>query len=113
MSMGMLVTGLAGTGLMLAGCGNSGDEPTTQPVKVAEFGPTSRPDANPAAAPTFGKASGMGFSTGDAVHSGGTGSGLAGYHGTGTEGTNGTITDSHPVKLPVENPTSPAVPPQR
>jgi hypothetical protein len=46
-------------------------------------------------APSFGAPSGMGFSTGDAAHSGGQGGGLMGFHGTGKEGTSGAMTDMH------------------
>jgi hypothetical protein len=112
-SLALLTAGLAGGGLLLAGCGDPADQPTTKPAVVAEFGPTTRPDASPAGAPTYGKDSGMGFSTGDAAHSGGQGSGLMGYHGTGSVGTNGAITDSNAVKDPVDNPISPVLPPQR
>jgi hypothetical protein len=81
--------------------------------KPRHFGPTTRPDAHPASAVTFGKESGMGFSTGNAANSGGMGTGLMGYHGTGAEGTSGTITDAHAVHDPVKDPTTPLLPPQR
>jgi hypothetical protein len=111
--MWMFTVTTAVGGAMLAGCGDPADEPTTKPAVVAEFGPTTRPDASPGGAPTYGTPSGMGFSTGDAPHSGGQGSGLMGYHGTGSYGTNGTITDTTAVKDPVQNPVSPILPPQR
>jgi hypothetical protein len=63
--------------------------PSTQPVYGGAGG-----------APTFGTASGMGFSTGDAAHSDGQGSGLMGYHGTGSMGASGAITDKHEVVIP-------------
>jgi hypothetical protein len=58
----------------------------------------------------FGKPSGMGFATGDAVHTDGQGSGLMGYHGTGATGTGGTITDTHAVPPPPPT-TEPVLPP--
>jgi hypothetical protein len=56
--------------------------------------PGSETGSNPGGAPTFGKPTGMGFSTGDAAHSGGQGGGLMGYHNTGAAGTSGAITDA-------------------
>jgi len=75
--------------------------PATQPVEVA----------SPGAAPMYGQPSGMGFSTGDAIHTDGQGSGMAGYHGTGATGTLGTITDTHPAPAPTTQATPPVLPP--
>jgi hypothetical protein len=57
--------------------------------------------SDPGGAPTYGTASGMGFSTGNAAQAGGQGTGLMGFHGTGSAGTSGTITDTsapHPAQ---------------
>jgi hypothetical protein len=95
---GVMAVGLIGCG------GNDTAEtptsPTTQPIEAS----------SPGAAPTFGKASGMGFATGDAIHTDGQGSGMAGYHGTGAAGTAGTVTDTHPVGPPPAT-TEPVLPP--
>lgn len=95
----MLLTGL------LAGCGGDDNSaqsapPTTAPVAVA----------SPAGAPTFGTQSGMGFSTGDALHSDGAGSGLMGYNGTGKMGTSSAITDAHTISKPSFATTEPVLP---
>ena len=100
MRNGTWIVGLTGAMLLaVSGCGNSDSTeatatPTTAPVEVA----------SPGAAPTYGTASGMGFSTGDAAH-GGQGSGAMGYHGTGEMGTSLAITDKHPAAEP-EKPTT-------
>jgi hypothetical protein len=52
----------------------------------------------------------MGFSTGDAAHSDGQGSGLMGYHGTGAMGTSGAISDKHEVPAPPKSTTEPVLP---
>ena len=95
-------------GAMLLGLGGCDKEdvaatapPTTAPMAVA----------SPGAAPTFGTQSGMGFSTGDALHSGGAGSGLMGYNGTGKMGTSSAITDQHPIGKPAFPTTEPVLPP--
>lgn len=90
----------------LVGCGGdpAGETPPTSPNTA----PTEA--RSPGAAPSFGKPSGMGFSTGDAIHTDGQGSGMAGYHGTGATGTAGTITDTHEVPPPQAT-TEPVLPP--
>jgi hypothetical protein len=53
----------------------------------------------------------MGFSTGDAAHNDGSGSGLMGFHGTGAMGTSNAITDNHPAQAPTFPTTEPVLPP--
>jgi hypothetical protein len=89
--------------LAVGGCG--GDETAT--TDVPSTGPVV---ANPAGAPTYGQQSGMGFSTGDAAHCSGSGSGLAGYNGTGKAGTSSAITDMHPIGAPTFPTTQPVLP---
>ena len=91
--------------LAVAGCGKSDVTEDQLPPPPA---PTP---ASPGAAPTYGTASGMGFSTGDAAHSDGQGSGMMGYHGTGAAGTSGAITDQHEVPPPPASTTQPVLPP--
>ncbi len=88
----------------IAGCGRSDD---TALVPATTPPPTP---ASPGAAPTYGTPSGMGFSTGDAAHSDGQGSGLMGYHGTGAMGTSGAISDKHEVPAPPKSTTEPVLP---
>ena len=57
--------------------------------------PPARPTPGPAGPRPYGEAEGNGFHSGDADHSGGTGSGLMGFHGTGYEGTSAAISDMH------------------
>jgi len=91
--------------LAVAGCNKSD-------VTADSLPPSPPPSpASPGAAPTFGKPSGMGFSTGDAAHSDGQGSGLMGYHGTGAMGTSGAISDKHPAPEPEKPSTQPVLPP--
>lgn len=104
----MLVAG----GMFFGGClvlaaGGCGRSQTTQDSVDAAPAPTP---ASPGAAPTYGTPSGMGFSTGDAAHSDGQGSGLMGYHGTGSMGTSGAISDKHEVPEPPVNATQPVLP---
>ncbi len=97
----LLVCGTITITSTMVGCG--GDEsagPTTAPTAVA----------SPGGAPTFGTQSGMGFSTGDAEHSSGAGSGLMGYNGTGSKGTSGAISDEHPAPKPSFPTTDPVLP---
>jgi hypothetical protein len=90
--------------LTAAGCNNS--------QKTAdEIQPPPPSPASPGAAPTYGKASGMGFSYGDAAHSDGQGSGLMGFHGTGSMGTSGAISDKHEAREPDKASTQPVLPP--
>jgi hypothetical protein len=74
--------------LCILGCEQSDKSHSEPPPPMIETG------QNPGGAPTFGTPSGMGFSTGDAAHSGGQGGGLMGYNHTGAAGTSGTITDA-------------------
>jgi len=90
--------------LAIAGCGKS---VTTESQAAA---PPPATPASPGAAPTYGTASGMGFSTGDAAHSSGQGSGMMGYHGTGAAGTSGAISDQHVVPEPPKSTTEPVLP---
>ncbi len=88
--------------LAVVGCGH-GDEaaeaPLAQPVEVS----------SPGGAPTFGKPSGMGLATGDALNSTGQGSGYMGYNNTGAAGTAGAISDTHhlPPPPPAKDPVLP------
>ncbi len=91
--------------LAAAGCGRS--DVTEDAVAT----PASATQPSPGAAPTYGTPSGMGFSTGDAAHSDGQGSGLMGYHGTGAMGTSGAISDQHEVPPPPPSTTQPVLPP--
>jgi hypothetical protein len=97
--IGTCMTAIAATALF-AGCDQS-DSTTGAGLTGASPGnwvngppPGSETGSNPGGAPTFGQPTGMGFSTGDAAHSGGQGSGLMGYHNTGAAGTSGAITDA-------------------
>ncbi len=67
------------------------------------LGAASPTDPGAGGAPTFGDATGTGFHTGDAAHSGGTGSGLMGFHGTGALGTSAAISDMHTTEAPPKN----------
>jgi hypothetical protein len=92
------------TGSLLGGCGDEAEKapaPTTAPLAVS----------NPGGAPSYGTQSGMGFSTGDAAHNDGSGSGLMGFHGTGAMGTSNAITDNHPAQAPTFPTTEPVLPP--
>jgi hypothetical protein len=102
--MTLSTAALLGAGL-IAGCDRNDSTTATpansgtglsnaQPGKdVTGPAPGSETGSNPGGAPSFGQATGTGFSTGDAAHSGGQGGGLMGYHGTGSAGTSGAITD--------------------
>ena len=74
--------------LLLVGCDNADRS------GISYFKPPS-PDAtpNPAGAPLYGEPSGIGYYTGDAAQTGGMGTGLMSFHGTGSAGTSGTLTD--------------------
>ena len=80
----------ANTGNGMSGVG-SGREVTDPEGARNDYGVAA------AGAPTFGTPSGMGFSTGDAAHTDGQGSGQMGFHQTGAAGTSGTITDHRMV----------------
>ncbi len=110
-----------GTALLAAtvGCGKAdptatADQDNITAMQTLAHGQHAGPDAvgtgaasptDPAAggAPTYGEATGTGFHTGDAPHSGGTGSGLMGFHGTGAYGTSAAISDTHPAGEPPKN----------
>ncbi len=79
------------------------------PVAVG-VGAASPTDPAAGGAPTFGDATGTGFHTGDAAHSGGQGSGLMGFHGTGALGTSAAISDMHHAERPAQErpPVGPA-----
>src|SRR5947209_1640269 len=66
----------SGTGMTGVGSGRDVTGPAAN-----EAGWT--PGRAAAGAPSYGKPSGMGFSDGDAVHAGGQGGGLMGFHDTG------------------------------
>ena len=105
---------------------SSSSEPSSQ-TKTASGAPTGEPTpakpgygnakddaANLGAggAPTYGEPTGTGFPTGDAAHSGGQGSGLLGYHGTGAAGTSAAISDMHPAGDPPKGPPQWVLPEQ-
>ena len=71
---------------LLVGCDNA-DRSAYFTAPAADATP------NPGGAPTYGVPSGMGFYTGDAAQTGGMGSGLMGFHGTGSSGTSGAVSD--------------------
>jgi hypothetical protein len=101
---GLFLCGTLSGWMLLAGSGCGGDETATD---VPTTGPVV---ASPAGAPTYGEQSGMGFSTGDAIHSSGSGSGLAGYNGTGKAGTSSAISDTHVIGAPTFPTTQPVLP---
>ena len=112
----------------LAGCGNTDSTTATAPntgTGMTGIGPGAQvtgPNANDlpmgpygggaGGAPSYGDASGTGFCTGDAAHSGGQGSGLMGFHGTGYLGTSAAISDMHKTAPPAKNAPQPVLPEQ-
>lgn len=84
--------------VLVSGCGKSDSSAAPAVAGPTEEGPPpykytdSAPGHAAGGAPTFGKPTGTGFSTGDAAHTA-QGSGLMGYHNTGAAGTSHTITD--------------------
>jgi hypothetical protein len=94
----------ANTGTGMTGVGSG--EQATGPTAAAPTGQGA------GGAPSFGEATGTGFPSGDAAHSGGQGSGLMGFHGTGYEGTSAAVSDMHPVGPPAANAPAPVLPEQ-
>jgi hypothetical protein len=85
-NLNKLVIGLS-LALLAAGCDVNSD-------RSAYFeAPAANATPNPGGAPVYGVPSGMGFYTGDAAQTGGMGTGLMSFHGTGSAGTSGTLTD--------------------
>ena len=113
MRFARLICVLSGSAVLIIGC--SKKETESQPEGAdskANFPIIEQPPRSPGGAPTYGKPSGMGFTTGDAAHSDGAGSGLMGFHGTGQMGTSGAITDRHNFQLPNTPTTDPVLPAQ-
>jgi len=127
MTTARLAIGL-GTSLLLAaaGCGRTDSTSATPPntgtgmTGIGSGAAVTGPNGNDVAmgpngggaggAPSFGDATGTGFSTGDAAHSGGQGSGLMGFHGTGALGTSAAISDMHQTDAPAKNAPVPVLP---
>ena len=78
---------VGGIGLSAVGCDFNADRSAYFKAPAADATP------NPGGAPTYGVPSGMGFYTGDAAQTGGMGSGLMGFNGTGSTGTSGAVSD--------------------
>jgi len=112
----------------VAGCGKT-DSTTATPANTGTgmtgMGPGAQvtgPNNNDVAmgpnnggaggAPSYGDATGTGFYTGDAAHSGGQGSGLMGFHGTGAMGTSAAISDMHKTEAPAKDAPVPVLPEQ-